>query len=178
MGSGLQRQDYPLQGVTVRPATAADALAMCPLVRDEDMAEVQALGRTVFEALMEGLSYGAYVVERHRVPVAIFGVAPVSPGFGAVWMLGTHELKDIRWLFLRESRRWLSVLGDGYELLGNVVDARNHLHIRWLQWLGFSFVQLIPAFGKERRPFYEFCRVTGDGGGQDTGDPGVLETSG
>jgi hypothetical protein len=163
MGSGLLQQEYPLQRVLVRPATVDDAVRMSPLVRDEDMAEVAAAtGSTVLQALLEGLrlSSSCYCLLKERFPVAVFGIAPVEPrpGYGAIWLLGTHEIKDIRWLFLRESRSWLRELEQGYDVIGNVVDARNELHIRWLKWLGFTFIREIPEFGKAKLPFHEFSK--------------------
>ena len=40
-----------------------------------------------------------------------------------------------------------------------VVDARNELHIKWLKFMGFKFIQRHENFGVAKLPFYEFLRI-------------------
>ena len=54
--------------------------------------------------------------------------------------------------FLRESRTWLERIGSQYELLTNVVHEDNHLHHKWLRFLGFTFI-------RREKPFIEFARI-------------------
>jgi hypothetical protein len=46
-----------------------------------------------------------------------------------------------------------------YTLIGNVIDERNRVHLRWLKWMGFTFVQRIPEYGVQHRPFLEFIKI-------------------
>ena len=62
------------------------------------------------------------------------------------------EIKDINRQFLRESRTWLERIGSQYELLTNVVHEDNHLHHKWLRFLGFTFI-------RREKPFIEFARI-------------------
>ena len=79
----------------------------------------------------------------------------------AIWMLAADELtsKEHRSTFLRNSRVWVNSINSRHQLLFNHVDARNKQHIRWLKWCGFSFIRLVPDYGAEKRPFYEFVRL-------------------
>lgn len=88
---------------------------------------------------------------------AIFGCT----ADGCIWLLGTDvlTLPPLRKQFLKECRRYVDVLQDHYPLLHNVIDERNTVHIRWLRWMGFTFIRRLPQFGVENRPFMEFVRI-------------------
>jgi hypothetical protein len=88
----------------------------------------------------------------------MFGVVPQRDGTGVVWMLGSDEIAKppLSRQFIRECRAFVRVLECGYTELHNVIDERNSLHRRWLEWLGFEFTNRIPEYGHERRPFLEF----------------------
>jgi DNA phosphorothioation-dependent restriction protein DptG len=96
-------------------------------------------------------------------PIAMWGVTPDAGKVGRVWMLGTNELvsnRRIRLRFLREVREYLQQLFKTYAVLWNCVDARNTVHVRWIQWMGFTFVAEHPNYGAEGRLFLEFCQVS------------------
>lgn len=91
----------------------------------------------------------------------MFGCVPVDETSGSVWLLGSDDLTQppLRKQFLAEGRVWLNQLHAFRPLLFNFVDARNTVHIRWLRWMGFTFLRLHPEYGVERRPFWEFARL-------------------
>ena len=95
--------------------------------------------------------------------ITIFGVAPSSldPLVGHPWLLATPRLDDVKKTFLKNSKEYLSFLGEGFPLLMNCCDKRNTTHIRWLKWLGFTFIREHPRFGVGSVPFLEFVK-TGD----------------
>lgn len=167
MGSDLLFQEYPRLGLLVRPARKRDVYDMHSRLRVADRQEVEAAtGRTPFDALMDGLesSKPCLAVQKAGRAEVMFGVVPFpmsgSVRVGAVWMLGTGELQAFSRTFLRESARWLEVVSADYDLLTNFIDARNDAHIRWLHWLGFSFIQRIETGGAAGIPFYQFVRLT------------------
>lgn len=94
-------------------------------------------------------------------PAAVFGVVPVDDHAGAVWLVGTDELtkSPLRRQFLAEGRGYFDRLHDFRPLLFNYVDERNTLHIRWLEWVGCTFINRHPSYGFEKRPFLEFVRI-------------------
>jgi len=78
---------------------------------------------------------------------------------GFAWLVATDELTHFEVAFLRESKYWINVLHSRYSVLWNYVDARNKVHIRWLDWCGFMLVDRIEAFGPEARLFFKFSRM-------------------
>jgi hypothetical protein len=143
----------------VVPATQEHAEALAPNLRSEDVDEVWAASQsTPLEALETGLRLtnepSSVLVDGE--PIAMFGVASVITGLGAPWLLGARAIEEHRWEFLRRSRVELARIRRPFARLTNYVDARNHTHIRWLEWLGARFIHLDPSFGHENRPFWLF----------------------
>jgi hypothetical protein len=155
MGSQLQPQKQP-HGL-VLPAESRDAVRMSPWLREADRLELRAHGQDDAYIALEfsiRASEKCYTVWVDDVPAAIFGVALLSedPRVGSIWLLGTPKIETIKIQFLRESRKWLEDVSQGYDLLTNVVHEDNELHIRWLRWLGMSFVA-------RYSPFVEFAKI-------------------
>lgn len=149
--------------LSVRPSLIGDCVYLAKNLREADHNEVQAaVGKSDLEALV--FSWAAtktpYAIVNGETPAGIFGVVPVTQGVGAIWLLGTDELTQGRWTFLRESKKWLNKVSDDYQLLFNYVDERNTLHLRWIEWLGFTFINRHQHFGHEQRPFLEFVRIS------------------
>lgn len=117
-------------------------------------------GASILHAHRSGAEISVSRSPRTGLPVAFFGMTEIDALQGAVWMLATPEITQNA----RSVLHWTpSVLRGWHErrpLLFNYVDARNELHIRWLKRLGFVFIALRPAYGIERRPFYEFVRLS------------------
>lgn len=93
-------------------------------------------------------------------PVAMFGVVPISKISGSVWLLGSNELPKIKTAFLRHSKQEVIKLNNTYPHLFNIIDSRNHLHVRWIKWCGFK---IIGETKVNNIKFYEFCRVNTNG---------------
>lgn len=152
----------------VREVRPEDLLHVIDNMRPEDVDEVTALGQTPEQAILRGVELSDpvwTVVDSSGTPVAIFGAVPaVLPGnvqVGIVWLLGTSGITDIRWEFLRQSRRWLKELHKKHKVLFNRVDARNKTHIEWLMWLKFRLMRLRPE-GVNGELFYQFIRISDD----------------
>lgn len=126
-------------------------------LREADLRELESLGITPRESLERGfdLSAPAMTVLVDGRPAGMFGVAPDPrfPQAGIIWFLGTDRLLGISRQFLRESQDWLSFLTGKYQVLANAVHEDNELHIKWLKWLGFTFLA-------RRGPFIEFVRLS------------------
>ena len=134
-------------------------------MRQADLDEIQAVGTPdPHEALTKGYKDSkpyCYSGISRGVPVAMFGVVPFEdePKFGSIWLLGTdHISDDIPIGFLRWSKKFFPTVMEPYDMVCNVVDKRNEVHIKWIKWLGFSFIREI-VHGPEKRPFYEFVRL-------------------
>ena len=141
-----------------RLATIQDLKYLAPRLRFEDKREIlSSSGLLPFYALYFSYLHSNIVftiVNDKKEPVGIFGVT-VS---GAIWLLATDKLKDIQFAFLKENKKVIDFLNTKYKILWNYVDCRNSLHIKWLKWCGFKFINK-QKYGVLNEPFYEFIKI-------------------
>jgi len=135
-------------------------------MREEDVAEVKAQsGQSPREAMLYCFMLSnpcMAMVGRKGNVVGVWGVVPQGHMAGRIWMLGCQSMLDDngdRRTFLKESKLQLAKLHEQYPVLFNVVDARNEVHVRWLRYMGFTFIRKHPNWGPEGRLFYEFVRI-------------------
>jgi len=142
-----------------------DVRAVGNNLRQADLDEIKARGvPDPIEALQ--VSYEAskpegYTAMSGGIPIAMMGVVPYedNPRFGSIWLLGTDAIADlVPMTFLKWSRRFLPVMMEPYDMVSNIIDKRNTVHLKWLRWLGFSFIREV-IHGPENRSFYEFAKV-------------------
>jgi len=134
-------------------------------MREADRMEIAATGtydpHVALQTGYENSKPNGYTLVVDDLPVCMFGVGPMSenPEWGQIWLLGTDDITDnCSFHFLRWSKRFLPTLMEPYEMVCNIVDARNTVHIKWIKWLGFKFLRPI-TFGPEKRTFWEFAEV-------------------
>lgn len=140
----------------VEPSRAQDVHDILKAgLRPADALEVECAGGNPACSLITGLAYSheclSIVVDGRAV--AMMGASPMPgcPKLGVVWLLGTRDLDKIKVPFIRGSRQVLDRIAEPFDVLANCVHQDNHLHIRWLSWLGFKFLA-------KRGPFIEFAR--------------------
>lgn len=135
-------------------------------LREADREEIKAIGFDSLPALRLGYKFSTHMytgVEPDGTPCFLMGavVLPDNP-IGNIWLLGTDAIERHSRTFLRNSKPVLEeVFNDtGALALSNSVHAKNLVHIRWLQWLGFTFIQKVylPPHGEE---FIEFVKLRG-----------------
>ncbi len=149
--------------IDARRTVLPDLPHVAKAMRPEDRAEiVAASGESPRQALFRGYiaSDECYTVYRvsDGLPLAVFGNKVIDPKLSAiVWLLASTDLLQHKWEFLRKSREWVERFQDKVPLLYNAVDQRNALHIRWLSWVGFSFIGTVR--GRNNEPFIEFARL-------------------
>ena len=145
-----------------RLATLEDIKYLAPRLRYEDKQEILAsVGMIPLDALLFSYSNSDLVftiVSPKDEPVAIFGVGGLENGVGGVWLLATDNLKDIKFAFLKENKKVINFLNTKYKILWNFVDCRNSLHIKWLKWCGFKFINKQKR-GVLNKPFYEVIKI-------------------
>jgi hypothetical protein len=146
----------PNQGAYVYRSQRDDALLLAPFLRDEDVDEVRAAtGQSPLAALLHGVTQGisCWTIADSDGPVGMFGVCPGTDDSNRiVWLLASPRLLNHRRQLIRESRTWLRLLSGGRALV-NYVDARNKVHVRFLQWLGASFGPPVEINGILFKPF-------------------------
>ena len=147
------------------PTTVEDIDFVAPRLRKADYNECTAsTGKQPRGVLHRSLDLGAISLTL-RAPdgnrVGLCGVVNSShiEGAGVVWMVATDDIYQHQTTFLRNSKRALNHLSENYLVLFNCVDARNSVHIKWLRWMGFTFINKHENYGAEKRPFYEFVRI-------------------
>ena len=147
----------------VRTARLEDVPSLAANLREADIAEIRASsGSKPEDALRVGVRRGVAKVAclPDGTPAAIFGVVPMPHQSGAIWMVATNQFKSVQRQFLRECQGELEKIGADYRLLFNFTDARNHVHHRWIKWMGFTIIRRHETFGHEGRSFLEFCKIT------------------
>ena len=151
---------------SVRLATVEDAVFIAPILREADRQEcIAALGKTPEQFLpgsvaMSDMTFALCAEDGHCI--GLFGVSTV-PGFdgivGSVWMVATNDLLPYARQFLREGAPWIDRLHERCPVLVNFVDARNTVHIRWIEWSGFTLLDTREQYGAAGIPFISFAKV-------------------
>lgn len=169
-GLGRRVRDALPADVEIRAGTEADALALGPILRDADRAELEAAtGRPATDVVVNSvqLSTMCWVATERGVPLVMFGAAqmPSFPSVGVPWLVASPGLIPHAVPFLRRCAPFLNEMQRTYPLLANYTDARNTVHHRWLRWLGFTFIHRHERYGAAGIPFIEFIRVAPVHGG-------------
>lgn len=153
----------------IRPATLDDAHDLAPRLRWADQQELEACGTDPLSALVRGAtqSIPCRTIEFKGYPAAMYGVLPVPRDpwpdkwgsiDGVVWLLGADDLTLFSRRFLRQSRDQLALISAGYRAIGNVIDVRNEVHMRWVDWLGVEWIRAL-KHGPQRLQFWKFRKA-------------------
>jgi hypothetical protein len=147
----------------LRPATAADVRHVATNLRPADKAEaLAAAGVPAIVALAESVhhSRATWSLYAEDTVAGLLGLQDTAvPEIGVVWMLCTPVIDRYPFTFLRDARELLPIVHRYHPIVTNQVDERNTVHIRWLRWMGFTFLRRIERWGAESRPFFEFARL-------------------
>lgn len=148
----------------VRPSLEQDAYELAPRLRKADLDEIAAgSGENPLQALIRGYeqSYQPFTIVVEDKVAGIFGAVPLDPQWvvGAVWLLGSDDIFNVRMPFARQSKLWIECVHKPFQILTNWVDERNSVHIRWLKWCGFKFIARCDRYGYRNLPFYEFVKI-------------------
>lgn len=139
-----------------RKSIPSDVQAVAPFMRQADKDEVAARdpNMTPEQALQLGYDLSApcntMVLTKGERPVGMWGVVPVNENarVGVLWMLGTDDLvsdpKAARRLLV-ECKKLLPVILSVYPVLTNVIDSRNLIHLKFIEWLGFEIYDTNPV---------------------------------
>lgn len=118
---------------------------IAPLMRKRDRLEVEAgCGATLEVAMAIALleSHYARVCFYGMEPLAMFGLANLSilGSSAQVWCFGTTVIDRHPLVFARASKRALVELHQYAPILTNKVDASDESALRWLAFLGATYV--------------------------------------
>lgn len=127
--------------MNLRPATLHDCLSLADRLRPCDLTEIaKGSGRRPVDVLMESVrdsSFCQAITTDDDLVVALWGVVPLNPDSGAIWMLGSPEIASVSLPFLRACEPSVASQLEVYPKLVCASWRGNRLHHRWLLWLGF-----------------------------------------
>lgn len=142
-----------------------EAAILAGELRDADRRECEAWGMAPVEVLVEGLrgsSLGFAWLLRDDAGRAIgaCGAADGMEGEGCPWLMGAPDLsKRYRRDFLTTLPALLRKVQSTLPSMRGLMDARNTLHRRWCERLGFTFEAPVKA-GPYGLPFLPFRMET------------------
>lgn len=146
----------------------SDAKELLEDIRDEDLREIKATGakdplEAIEHGILMGLSSGfCYTVRNLDGKVClIFGVlqSHFTSNAGVVWMLGTKSIQTVAFEFLRNCKKWVQEMHNLFPCLYNLIDSRNTLHLKWLEWCEFELVRSIWDYGTGETAFIYFQKM-------------------
>ncbi len=147
-------------GYEVRKTNRNDCLILSKKIRKSDKDEIWSSHRsTPMEALEQGLNESGdfcYTLVLNKEIVGIFGVNRVDNKSGVVWLMGSNNMTSNKNGFYKVSKKYLRLFRKEFDFLFNYIDDRNKQTSKWLERLGFSFVQQDPEFGVDKIPFNLF----------------------
>lgn len=146
-----------------RPYRQGDLVQVWNALRADDLREFQAVGVTnpaTIESYLNANAIRVTTWETEGGPVAVLGVTPShDPMVGLVWAVASTDAYP-RWRFaVRHTEQCLAQLGQGFRLLANYKDSRNHQQIQWLKRVGFTFICTHANHEGTGVAFHEFVRI-------------------
>lgn len=144
--------------VRVEPATIDHCRLLAPLLRQDCLHEIEALGLEPLGALDRSLadSQQAFAVLFDGEVAAITGVLPSKPpaqeGVRIIWCLAGRAADKHPMHFLHASRALLQHFEVFSPVLLNLVHADHAKVIKWAEWLGFVVGDVV-RLGPHNAPF-------------------------
>ena len=150
-----------MESPLIHTATRLDGMYVGANLQDDDRQELAGLGHSNYEILV-GLSiFYSDIAVTFRNPVGeICGVAGVSrtdAHSGAIWMLTTPHVRPYPKLFFKEAKKWVEQQ-TSYEMLHNIADPRNTMHMKLLHMLGFKRLGYVTT--PTNLTYVEFAKLT------------------
>lgn len=144
--------------IEVHRPTAGDLERVLHDIRPEDIREWEdGTGRPFQVGATTAIMFGEYVQAAYDET----GTAMVFWGGdrGILWMFATKSAERVgTFLHLRLARR-IREVESRWDLLTALADARNVKHHKWLEWLGFEYLETVPT-GPFEKPFKMYVKDT------------------
>jgi hypothetical protein len=145
----------------INKASHSDAIWVANNLQEDDRQELLGLGHTdLSQALVMSVLLSDHPVTFWNPDGMICGVAGVSrtdAHCGAIWMLTTPYVRSYPKLFLQEARKWVASQTE-YEVLHNIADPRNRMHMKLLHILGFKRLSYVVT--PTQRTYVQFAKLT------------------
>ena len=145
----------------IHTASRLDAMYVASNLQEDDRQELIGLGHANYEwATILSVYYSDTAVTFWNPDGNICGVAGVSrtdAHCGAIWMLTTPHVRPYPKLFFKEAKKWVEQQ-TSYEMLHNIADPRNTLHLKLLHMLGFKRMSYVIT--RTNLTYVEFAKLT------------------
>ena len=145
----------------IHPATRLDAMYVAANLQEDDRQELAGLGHADHEmAVVLSVYHSEPAVTFWNPDGNICGVAGVSrtdAHCGAIWMLTTPHVRPYPKLFFKEAKKWVEQQ-TSFEMLYNIADPRNRMHLKLLHRLGFKRLSYVTT--PTNLTYVEFAKLT------------------
>ena len=145
----------------IHTASRLDAMYVASNLQEDDRQELIGLGHANYEwATILSVYYSDTAVTFWNPDGNICGIAGVSrtdAHSGAIWMLTTPHVRPYPKLFFKEAKKWVEQQ-TSYEMLHNIADPRNKLHMKLLHMLGFKKLMYVTT--QTNLTYVEFAKLT------------------
>jgi len=145
----------------IHTASRMDAIYVAQNLQDDDRQELIGLGHANPEwVTILSVYYSDTSVVFKNPNGDICGIAGVSrtdAHSGAIWMLTTPHVRPYPKLFYKEAKKWVEQQ-TSYEMLHNIADPRNKMHMKLLHMLGFK--RLSYVITPTNLTYVEFAKLT------------------
>lgn len=144
----------------IHPASYLDAKYVADNLQEEDRQEIEGLGMDPHSAVPLSVLGSDIAVTFWNPDGMICGVAGVSrtdAQCGAIWMVTTPDVRRYPKLFYKEAKAWVNNI-KGYDMLHNIADPRNTMHLKLLHLLGFKRLSYVTV-GPNRLTYVEFAKL-------------------
>ena len=146
----------------IRPATVEDAFYVASHLQEDDLNELEGLGHTNMDLALSisvlSSDFSVTFLNPKGDLCGIAGVSRTDAHCGAIWMLTTPYVRPYPKLFFKEAKRWVDQI-TSYDVLHNIADPRNSLHMKLLHMLGFKKL-MYRTVGPDRLTYVEFAKLT------------------
>ena len=145
----------------IHTASRLDAMYVASNLQEDDRQELIGLGHANYEwATILSVYYSDTAVVFRSPNGEICGIAGVSrtdAHSGAIWMLTTPHVRPYPKLFFKEAKKWVEQQ-TSYEMLHNIADPRNKMHMKLLHMLGFKKLGYVTT--PTNLTYVEFAKLT------------------
>lgn len=145
----------------IHTANRLDAMYVAANLQEDDRQELTGLGHNDHEmAVVLSVYHSENALTFCNPDGNICGVAGVSrtdAHCGAIWMLTTPHVRPYPKLFFKEAKKWVEQQ-TSFEMLYNIADPRNRMHLKLLHMLGFKRLSYVTT--PTNLTYVEFAKLT------------------
>jgi len=130
-------------------------------LRDTDRVAVDAIPHYRAAAEVYEQNGGAYTLMCDQGIVAIAGVAPIMPGVGSAWMLGSALVYSYPKALYKATRAFLRAIEEDWNLHRVQASTADNDQVaeKWLQHLGFEEEGIMRRYGPDGSDHKLYARI-------------------